>query len=398
MNNANLAHINPAIITWALKRRGLTRKEIATKQLTAEQIKAWEDGLALPTHTQAEVLADKLRIPFLLLFLSEFPTERLEIPDLRTVSGIPESPPSLEFLEVINDALVRQDWYRELQRSNSSKRLPFVGSFATNLNVDEVSKDIQAAMSMETLRRASHSWRDFLDRLIATVEQMGILVFRSAIVRHSTNKKLLVKEFRGFVLSDELAPLIFINDEDAKAAQTFTLVHELAHIWIGQTGISDPHFAKRSNDLANSIERFCNRVAAEVLVPIAEFTSGWDGRLSVSENVSQLAIRFRVSSLVILIRARDVGKLSDTTFETHYNAAMQWFRQQDMKDQTKTGDVKKRGGQFWYSFVIRNSKRFADSVVGAAKEGRTRYTEAAGLLGVNTATFERYIARLQKAN
>jgi hypothetical protein len=162
-----------------------------------------------------------LRIPFLVLSLSNSPTEELEIPDLRTVSGKPDTPPSLEFLQVINDALVRQDWYKELQLSRSSKRLQFVGRFAANLNVDQVARDIETALSIETLRQTSHSWREFLDLLVATVERMGILVFRSAIVRHSTNKKLLVKEFRGFVLSDELASVIFINDEDAKA--TFRL-------------------------------------------------------------------------------------------------------------------------------------------------------------------------------
>ena len=101
MGSTNLAQINPEIITWALKRRGVTAEQVATKQLTADQIKAWQERRALPTHTQAQALADKLRIPLVVFFLSHQPNIELEIPDLRTVSGTPDAPPSNEFMQVI---------------------------------------------------------------------------------------------------------------------------------------------------------------------------------------------------------------------------------------------------------------------------------------------------------
>ena len=397
MSSANLAHINPEIITWALKRRNVTPEEIATKQLTAEQVRAWEERRALPTHTQAQALADKLRIPFLVLFLSQEPVLELEIPDLRTVSGTPDVPPSGEFMQVINDALVRQDWYRELQAGKAARPLQFVNSFSNNWNVKAVATDIARALGIDQLRQEATSWKDFLEQLITRTEDLGVLVFRSAIVGNATNKKLFVREFRGFVLSDALAPVIFINDDDAKAAQTFTLVHELGHIWIGATGISDPNLTKRSSELVNAIERFCNSVAAETLVPENDFNSMWDRQRNLAHNLAALAVRYRVSSLVLLIRARELGKISETTFNAEFKSAMDRFREQDKKDQARLDNQKKKqGGNFWASFAIRNSRTFADSVVTSAKEGRTRFTDAASLLGIGSATFERYLHKLQQ--
>src|SRR5437899_10279958 len=148
MVGANLADINSDLLTWALKRRGVTPEEIATKQVTANQIKAWQNRQGLPTHAQAEALASKLRVPFLLLFLSEVPDLDLEIPDLRTVSGKPEVQPSLEYIQVINACLVRQDWYRDFQRDNAAQPLPFVGSFRSDRKVKAVAEDIRTRLSV----------------------------------------------------------------------------------------------------------------------------------------------------------------------------------------------------------------------------------------------------------
>ena len=398
MGSANLAHINPEIITWALKRRSVSPEQIATKQLTATQIRAWETKHALPTHAQAQALADKLRIPLLVFFLSKAPDLELEIPDLRTASGTPDASPSTEFMQVINDALVRQDWYRELEESRAARPRQFVGTFSRNWNVNAVATEIAKALGIEQLRREARSWKEFLEELISRTEHLGILVFRSAVVGNATNRKLSVKEFRGFVLSDALAPVIFINDDDAKAAQTFTLVHELAHIWIGATGISDPNLTKRSFELANAMERFCNSVAAETLVPANDFNSVWDGQRSLAYNLGALAVRYRVSSVVLLIRARELGKISESTFNAEFKSAMDRFREQDKKEQARLeGSKKKQGGNFWASFAIRNSRKFSDLVLSSAKEGHTRFTDAASLLGIGSASFERYLQKLQKS-
>src|SRR5437667_8051393 len=176
MGSANLAHINPEIITWALKRRSVSPEQIATKQLTATQIRAWETKHALPTHAQAQALADKLRIPLLVFFLSKAPALELEIPDLRTASGTPDASPSTEFMQVINDALVRQDWYRELEESRAARPRQFVGTFSRNWNVNAVATEIAKALGIEQLRREARSWKEFMEELISRTRYLRILV------------------------------------------------------------------------------------------------------------------------------------------------------------------------------------------------------------------------------
>ncbi len=396
MRGANLAHINPEVITWALKERRLTPEQLATKSMSAAQIRAWQERESVPTHVQAESLADKLRIPFLVLFLSQLPDIELQIPDLRTVSGQSENPPSTDFMQVINDALVKQDWYREIKQRYSARKLPFVGKYGANSDINAVARDIRATLSLEQARMTAHSWKAFLDQFIANAEALGIFIFRSAVVGHATNKKLSVKEFRGFVLSDDLAPMVFINDDDAKAAQTFTLAHELAHIWIGETGISDPNLKKRSADVVNPTERLCNQIAAETLVPALDFNREWNVARDLNYNLNVLGVRYRVSSLVILIRAHELGKIGHHEFDTQFEARMKRFREQDKKDKAKQEvSTKKQKGDFWASFAIRNSKGFSDLVVSAVRERRTRFTEGASLLGVQSSTFERYLQKLE---
>jgi Zn-dependent peptidase ImmA (M78 family) len=394
--SADLAYINSDVLIWARKFRNLSHEQLASSQLKAEQIKAWEDNRGLPTHAQAEALAKKLKLPLVVLFLSSHPQMTALIPDLRTVSGGPVQNPSAEFFEVINSAYVKQDWYRSFEISRGAKPLPFVGKFRMRDSFAVIAGDLRDTLGIsDNLRRRVSSWREFLEQLIVAAESLGVLVFRSAIVGHDTKRKLAVKEFRGFVLTDPFAPIIFINDEDAKAAQTFTLVHELAHIWIGQSGISDPDIKKKPAAFQNAVERFCNRVAAEVLVPEKDFLTRWDSHLSLTQNINRLTAHYRVSSLVVLIQAHDLGKIRDDEFSAKFDAELQRFRRQDQKDKTaEEKSARKPGGNFWASFVIRNSKSFTDLVVRSAREGKSRYTEAASLLGLRAPSFERYLERL----
>jgi transcriptional regulator with XRE-family HTH domain len=219
---ADVAYINGAVLKWARERRGMTPDQLATKAITAGQIKAWEADETKPTHPQAEKIAERLRIPLLMLFLSAPPDIELHIPDLRTVSGSPPNHPSLEFVEVINDVLLRQDWYRQNQVDNGAAPLGFVGRYNVSTPVEVVAADIRRSLGVtKELRQQCASWKEFLRYLIEEAEQSGILVFRSAIVRHATKRRLSAQEFRGFVVSDHYAPVVFVNDDDARRSSGF---------------------------------------------------------------------------------------------------------------------------------------------------------------------------------
>jgi Zn-dependent peptidase ImmA (M78 family) len=254
---------------------------------------------------------------FLVLFLSTpSAEEELPIPDLRTRSGKGVSRPSREFIEVINDALLRQDWFREYAQRTGRPRLKFVGRFKRTDPTAEVAADMRAVLRInQSFRQQCHSWEQFLKHLIARVESVGILVMRSGVMRHATRYKLDASEFQGFALSDPYAPVVFINDNDARAAQIFTLAHELVHIWIGETGISNARLAPKSLNELNQLERFCNQVAAEFLVPAQSVTISWQSGKTVHANIQRLGRFFWVSSLVALRRAYDLQKISFSEFQ-----------------------------------------------------------------------------------
>jgi len=392
VDDMNVAYINRRIITWALDRLDLEPDQIATTIMPAENIRAWERGESHPTENQAELLANKLQIPYLVLFLSEPPPpEKVPIPDLRTRSGKAAVKPSREFIAVINDALSRQDWYREQAQQKGCPKLSFVGRFKRADPVIEVAANMRSVLRInQEFRSASHNWEEFLRQLITRVENAGILVMRSGVAGHSTRRKLNINEFQGFALCDPYAPTVFINDADFRAAQIFTLAHELAHIWIGETGISDASLVRKSLTELNRIESFCNQVAAEFLVPERSFNVSWQKSRTIKENLKRVSQHFWVSSLVALRRAYDLQRIDYEQFKSASDEEYAHYRANEEK-RKKAEQGKKSKGQFWATFKLRNSILFSESVATSVRSAKTTYTEASNLLGVSISTVERFL-------
>jgi Zn-dependent peptidase ImmA (M78 family) len=190
---------------------------------------------------------------------------------------------------------------------------------------------------------------------------------------------LRVEEFRGFALSDAIAPVVFINSRDAKSAQIFTLAHEIAHLWIGVSGVSNPDFRKPSGGQVNEAEILCNRVAAEILVPGNDLRSRWQGNDTTESNVQRLVARYRVSRFVLLRQAFDIGLVSTNEYWATYEAYLV-----DRRAVNGSG-----GGDFFTNALARNSTTLTNVVLSAVAEGRASYTEAARLLNVKTGTLTR---------
>ena len=197
----------------------------------------------------------------------------------------------------------------------------------------------------------------------------------SGVVGSNNRRRLEPREFRGFALADPLAPLIFINGADAKAAQMFTLAHELAHLWLGQSAVSDTE-ARAAPD--QEVERWCNRVAAELLVPLAVLRNELDGRADLQDELQRLARHFKVSTLVILRRIHDAGRLTRDELWEAYDAELARLHKMP----------KGSGGDFYLTLGARVSKRFARAMVVSTLEGRTAFTETFRMLGLKKmATF-----------
>jgi Zn-dependent peptidase ImmA (M78 family) len=395
MDDMIVAHINGKMLTWARKRAGFEIGRLAKRNITVEKLTAWEAGQGLPSQAQAIELAEKLGISYAMLFMPTVPPpDDPSIPDLRTLTGHRLTNPSLDFRDVLNDAVVRQEWVRDARLEEGRAPLSFVGSFAITDDPKKVAADMRRVLRVtKEDRRECADYEAFIKHLVSRAEAIGVLVMRSGIVGHATNRPLKVSEFRGFVLNDALAPLVFVNDTDARAAQVFTIAHELVHIWIGADGVSDRK-PNEKNDSKNAIELFCDRVSAELLVPEAEFAAIWNGG-AIRENSQRVAAYFRVSTLVALRRAKDLGKISFDAFIDHVNSEYARFEEIDRKKREKQKKAEKKGGNFWASFEIRNGRVLNAAVASALRSRRVSFTEGATLLGVTVASTVRYLRRIE---
>jgi Zn-dependent peptidase ImmA (M78 family) len=214
------------------------------------------------------------------------------------------------------------------------------------------------------------TWSEALRDFIACTDEIGILVMCSGIVGSNTHRKLDPQEFRGFALVDALAPVVFINGADTRSAQMFTLAHELAHIWLGQSALSDAE-AKYVPD--QTVERWCNRVAAELLVPMDMVQKELRNGENLGSEINRLARRFKVSTLVILRRIHDAGGLTREQFSIAYDAELARLRR------LPAGS----GGNFYLTLPARASKRFARAIVSSTLEGQTLYRDALRMLGIS---------------
>jgi Zn-dependent peptidase ImmA (M78 family) len=398
MEDMAVAKINGKMISWALRRSGATLESLATKKLTPDRLAAWVSGKDFPSEGQAEELADKLNIAYPMLFMQIEPAdEPIKVPDLRTFDGQPLRNPSSGLLEVLDSTRARQKWFRQEMEETERTPLPFVGKFSLSSDPLLVAEDMRSVLDIGSLREnESSDYEAFLKSLVTKAETLGVLVMRSAVVGHASRRSLSTKEFRGFALPDVFAPVVYINDTDAKAAQIFTLAHELAHVWLGAPGIS-ARSPNEEGDSLNKVETFCDATAAEFLVPSQELLSLWRLSQSLDANMFGASRHFNVSTLVILRRAKDINLLDPGEFFAKVSQQYEGYKRREkekLKKNSQQEAKKKRGGNFWNSFEIRNGRTFNATVVKALREQRTTYAEAGTLFGINPGAASRYVQRL----
>ncbi len=372
------AHVNPAVLRWAADRADTEPNDLSkSMRQSISTIEGWLDGSSAPTFRQAEDLAKRLRVPFGYLFLTDPPPDELPLPDFRrTSSGSPQKP-SVDLLDVIADALRHQDWYRDFRLDADEPPLPFVGRFSAQSAVTEVATDILTSLDFESEVRRESQRDQFLRAFVRQVESLGVLVMRNGIVRQATNRSLDIEEFRGFSIADPMAPVIFINNADSQAAQIFTLAHELAHIWIGEGGISDADLTIAGSASAH-IEAYCNEVAGEVLLPWDRIAYRWRRRTSSErEWLRRISGDFRVSTVMVARQLWAHEAISRERFFELYEAERaQWVAQRA---------VGSPGGDYYKSVPIRNSRLLTEAVLESVAASETLIRDASRLLGVKPA-------------
>jgi Zn-dependent peptidase ImmA (M78 family) len=354
------------MLRWALDRAGLDLDALLPRFPKAD---AWLSGDALPTLKQVERFAKATHTPVGFLMLQEPPVEVVPIPDLRTVGNAGIGHPSPDLLDTIYLCQQRQEWYRDFARTHALDPVDFIGSILLGADVIETATTMRSVLSLNLdERRALPTWTEALRRFIETADAAGVLVMVSGVVGSNNRRKLDPQEFRGFALSDDLAPLVFINGSDTKAAQMFTLAHELAHLWLGESALSD--VGPRTVP-SQRIEKWCNQVAAELLVPLDTVRSDFGKTALLGDEVQRLARRFKVSTLVVLRRIYDARKISRELYWEAYDRELKRLR----------SIGKSSGGDFYLTHGARVGKRFARSLVSSTLEGQTLHRDAFRLLG-----------------
>lgn len=373
--------VSPNLLTWALNRSGLTAEDSRY-----DRFSRWAAGDEKPTFKQLEAFAQATHAPLGYLFLDHPPVESVPIPDFRTMGNAGVTQPSPDLLETIYECQSRHEWYRSYAAEQRYDALPFVGSATISDPVERVADEIRHALDFGIDQRARFTrWEDALRQLIDAIEDIGVLVMVSGIVGGNTRRKLDPQEFRGFALTNPLSSLIFVNGADTKAAQIFTMVHELAHVWLGETALSD---AKMADAVSNAHELWANRVAAEVLVPITSIRADFRGNADVSE-LERLASKYKVSTLVVIKRIYDAGFLQWGDYRDRYAVELDRVRA-IMAARQGSG-----GGDYYNTQPLRVSRSFARAVIVDTMEGRTLYRDAFGLLGAaKRKTFEGLASKL----
>ena len=368
--------VNPELLRWARKRSGLAPEDLATK---FKRLPEWEDGETHPTLKQIEAFARAVHVPVGYLFLAEPPEEAVPVPDFRTFAGQPVTSPSPNLLDTIYICRERQSWYREFSRVMQQPELGFVGSATLEISPETIAARMRETLGFDLAARCGcPTWTEALRLFIRQADDAGVLVMVSGVVMSNTHRRLDPAEFRGFALSDPFAPLIFVNGADTKAAQMFTLAHELAHLWLGDSALSNigagptPGFQHE--------EVWCNAVAAELLVPLAALRAELRQDEALPHALSRLTHGFKVSNLVILRRLLDAEWLDRARFDVAWADEIARLR-----TRAQRGSV---GGDSYRTTLSRVSRRFARALVVSTLEGQTLYRDAFRMLGVSrTETF-----------
>lgn len=362
------AQVRPELLIWARERSGLPEQAL---RLRFPKLEEWETGARSPTLKQLEGFASATHTPVGFLFLQEPPDEPVPIPDFRVMGDESIGRPSADLLDTIFQCQQRQEWYRDFAQLNGEAPVAFVGSIGAAAPVADAAASMRKTFDFGVEARGS-SWTEALRRLIDKAEDAGVLVMVSGVVGNNTHRKLDPREFRGFALVDQFAPLVFVNGADTKAAQIFTLAHELAHIWRGQSALSDADLTKRP---AIELEQWCNQVASEFLAPIGVLAEDFSPDGDLTDELERLARRFKVSTLVVLRRVHDAGYLSWDAYRAAYRAELERILE-ILEARGATS-----GGDFYNTQPLRVSRRFARAVIESTVEGQTLQRDAFQMLG-----------------
>ncbi len=375
--------VAPSVLRWAQER---SKRDDGAYERKFPAWQYWVAGQKEPTIKQVADIASYSHLPFGIFFLDQPPEIELPIPDYRLGREGDEAAPSQDLLDVIDLSVQRQAWFRD-----HAVKLGLGAASVTHATLEDEPSAVAAVAAREldytVAGRARMTREAARNHLRRRFEESGGLAVITSMVGNDNHRMLDRGEFRGFTLADEIAPLIFVNASDESlGGQIFTFMHEYAHVVLRATGISDEDPAVK----ATGVEAWCNAVAAEVLVPAADLREQFRPDAPLAGELDRLSGRYLCSTLVILLKARDLNLVPSAGFDAVYRTEERRATEAFELRRAQSG-----GGEFYANQPFRIGERLSRAVLSDVREGGTTYTEAFRILGLrNVEQLNKYATHL----
>ena len=373
MTAVSKVKVTKEIYLWAIAESQRDFIEVINK---FEKIESWISQEDSPTFRQLEKLANFLRVPFGYMFLEKPPKTNSIQSEFRTIGNkIPEI--SKELQDTLYNMGRKKDWLSEYRKDKGWVKL--IPDNYSDLSAKD--RDTVCRRAKEFIGLDDYWYKEIKDKTSAfnylrdKVEDKGIIVMQSGIVGSNTHRKLNINEFRGFLLYDEVAPLIFINNNDSLAGKIFTLIHEYIHFLLQEDDI----FVVEDMASDSKDEKKINAITAEFLIPTPHVEELWDKSKNEIEQVEELSKLFHVSHLAVAIKVNAMGIISRKVVE-------------EIKENTKTewidSNLKSGGGNYYHTNRSRFGNSFIRTVIQGAESGDISYTYAFNILDGSAKTYD----------
>lgn len=398
MHGEIVAQLNPAILIWARETAGLD-VETAARKISlnaargvsgADRLTALEAGDGSPSPALLRKMAQQYHRPLLTFYMAEPPVAAELGQDFRTLPD-QSNPSNVLLATLLRDVKARQALVREaLEDDDDAEPVALVGAEWRTKGAAALSAALVKAIGFDrTAFRARRSIDDAFGYLRGLIEAKGVFVLLAGDCGNHTTA-IDVNVFRGFAIADAMAPFIVVNDQDAKAAWSFTLLHEMAHILLGQSGVS-------GGPPQGAVERLCNDTAAAILVADLEIaTLPLSGSAADKRQIEALADRAKVSRTMIayqLFRAERIEHDDWVVYRNQFRS--EWIASKARQKETNRGSD---GGPNWY--VVRRH-RLGAALLAVARQGMAdgslTPTRAARMLGVKPMNVYPLLAEPQRA-
>lgn len=376
--------VKPELLVWARETAGLTLEDAAervgvgaTKTATAaERLSAMESGRKEPSRTVLLEMARVYHRPLVAFYLSRPPAKGKRGVDFRTLHGGGKPADEALLDALVRDILARQDMVRALlEDDEDSESCRFVGSQAVTSGSAVVLKSLRAVLrtDLQAYRRRSNASKAF-DLLRNRIEDAGVFVLLKGDLG-SSHTRIPVDSFRGFSIADPIAPLIVINNHDAKPAWSFTLLHEVVHLLLGQTGVGTLR-------TEHPVERFCDEVAGEFMLPsheMREFVVPRGNHNRIERAISDFADERNLSRTMVAYRLLRARRLD----WTHYERLVEKWRAQWIEHKRNQAAESEGGPTFYMVRRHRLGKRLIGIVRSTMATDDLSTGRAARILDVN---------------